>query len=328
MSSIFEEIASRGFAVPALKHDIDEIIRLTIASIQPFLSNNYKSMVSVSDEKSRCFELLGFDIIIDENARPWLLEVNHMPMLGVNTQFDADLKSSVIKGVFTILGLTPGFKRRVMRREKAESEKRINGITSLPLERIFDPNIESRVAAENTDWRQLYPLLPGDISGVETAIGEARTCTMASIDNGAFRARQRAVKSHMKEKHEIPPPRPPKTIPVQRPARTQRRTREPLARQSTPVSFSAIYTRGIPMLPSFAAAPPMFIIDDEEVQRRTVLARQAWAAMRLRINVILFQKVPTTPLIEKVRKPPGLKPMPAVVARPQLKVRMSIHSLL
>jgi hypothetical protein len=109
------------------------------------------------------------------------------------------LKFSVIKGIFTILELSPKFKSTVMKRQKAESEKRINGATSLPMQQIFDPSAESRIAAELTDWKQLYPLLDGDNSAIENALSAVKTMTFASIENGAFRARQKAVLSQLQE---------------------------------------------------------------------------------------------------------------------------------
>ena len=39
-----------------------------------------------------CFELFGFDIFLDENCKPWLLEVNHAPSFEVDTPLDYHVK--------------------------------------------------------------------------------------------------------------------------------------------------------------------------------------------------------------------------------------------
>jgi tubulin polyglutamylase TTLL6/13 len=36
-----------------------------------------------------CFEILGFDVLIDKNGTPWLLEVNHAPSFNCDTALDA-----------------------------------------------------------------------------------------------------------------------------------------------------------------------------------------------------------------------------------------------
>lgn len=35
-----------------------------------------------------CFELFGFDIMIDANYKPWLLEVNMPPAIGIDNYTD------------------------------------------------------------------------------------------------------------------------------------------------------------------------------------------------------------------------------------------------
>ncbi|XP_071819355.1 uncharacterized protein [Apostichopus japonicus] len=50
------------------------------------------------------FELFGFDIIIDANLKPWLLEVNFNPALNEDCPVDAVVKRSLINNVIDILG--------------------------------------------------------------------------------------------------------------------------------------------------------------------------------------------------------------------------------
>lgn len=58
-----------------------------------------------------CFELLGFDIIIDENFKPWLLEVNHAPSFETDTPLDYNIKYNLILDTIIIENVTAKAKR-------------------------------------------------------------------------------------------------------------------------------------------------------------------------------------------------------------------------
>ena len=53
-----------------------------------------------------CFEILGFDILIDKTGKPWLLEVNHAPSFNCDTALDAKVKRRLVHDTFKLLNAT------------------------------------------------------------------------------------------------------------------------------------------------------------------------------------------------------------------------------
>jgi len=51
-----------------------------------------------------CFELYGFDIILDEKLKPWLLEVNVCPSLSSSSPFDKQIKTMLLSDVLHLVG--------------------------------------------------------------------------------------------------------------------------------------------------------------------------------------------------------------------------------
>jgi tubulin polyglutamylase TTLL9 len=52
-----------------------------------------------------CFELYGYDLIIDSELRPWLLEVNASPSLSANTNEDYAMKTEMLHGMLDIIDM-------------------------------------------------------------------------------------------------------------------------------------------------------------------------------------------------------------------------------
>jgi len=52
-----------------------------------------------------CFELYGYDLIIDEELKPWLLEVNASPSLSANTREDYMMKSEMLSGMLDVVDM-------------------------------------------------------------------------------------------------------------------------------------------------------------------------------------------------------------------------------
>ena len=71
-----------------------------------------------------CFEILGFDVLIDENAKPWLLEVNHAPSFQTDSDLDLKVKKAVIMDTFKVLGLNRASRKKNMERIQRETKLR------------------------------------------------------------------------------------------------------------------------------------------------------------------------------------------------------------
>lgn len=53
-----------------------------------------------------CFEVLGFDIILDHKLRPNILEVNHASSFATDSPLDKKIKLDLMRDTFTMLNLS------------------------------------------------------------------------------------------------------------------------------------------------------------------------------------------------------------------------------
>ena len=96
VSSLMETLADEGHDTQALWRQIGEVCVKTIISVQPHLEHTYSTCRGRSDDAgSGCFELLGFDIMMDHKLRPSLLEVNHTPSFRCDSPLDTTVKMAV-----------------------------------------------------------------------------------------------------------------------------------------------------------------------------------------------------------------------------------------
>lgn len=54
-----------------------------------------------------CFEIYGFDVLIDQDLKPWLLEVNICPSLSSGSPLDKRIKTKLVADTLTLVGVRP-----------------------------------------------------------------------------------------------------------------------------------------------------------------------------------------------------------------------------
>ncbi|EPY17626.1 tubulin tyrosine ligase [Strigomonas culicis] len=79
-----------------------------MTSIEFLIYHSLKAMENVMYNDKHSFELYGYDILIDGNIRPHLIEVNASPSLSVTTTSDRLMKEEVLSDAMRLV-IPPGY---------------------------------------------------------------------------------------------------------------------------------------------------------------------------------------------------------------------------
>ncbi|XP_070106306.1 tubulin polyglutamylase TTLL5 isoform X33 [Equus caballus] len=101
MSAMLRYLKQEGRDTTALMAHVEDLIIKTIISAELAIATACKTFVP---HRSSCFELYGFDVLIDSSLKPWLLEVNLSPSLACDAPLDLKIKASMISDMFTVVG--------------------------------------------------------------------------------------------------------------------------------------------------------------------------------------------------------------------------------
>jgi tubulin polyglutamylase TTLL6/13 len=124
LKAAFQYIEKLGVNVDGLWAKIEDMIVKTICSVQPILAHHYFSCQPDDYSNSMCFEILGFDVLLDSNLTPYILEVNHTPSFTTDSPLDLSIKKSVITDTLHLLNLHPNHRKLFHRKQKLEVLRR------------------------------------------------------------------------------------------------------------------------------------------------------------------------------------------------------------
>ncbi|VIO98615.1 Tubulin-tyrosine ligase family protein [Brugia malayi] len=101
LGALLRKLQSNGIDTNLLMVRVEDVVLKALFSVQGQVAAASKNVV----HSKCCFELFGFDILIDSSLKPWLLEVNLSPSLSCDTPLDLQLKSSLVCNVLTLAAL-------------------------------------------------------------------------------------------------------------------------------------------------------------------------------------------------------------------------------
>ncbi|XP_072794975.1 tubulin polyglutamylase TTLL6 isoform X2 [Vicugna pacos] len=118
LSTFNAYMQSHGYNVEQIWRDIEDVIVKTIISAHPVIKHNYHTCFPSHTLNSACFEILGFDILLDHKLKPWLLEVNHSPSFSTDSWLDKEVKDSLLYDTLVLINLRSCDKKKVLEEER------------------------------------------------------------------------------------------------------------------------------------------------------------------------------------------------------------------
>ncbi|XP_026128016.1 tubulin polyglutamylase TTLL4-like [Carassius auratus] len=101
LKALWQYLGSQGVDTTLIWDEIKDMVIKTIITCDPYVNSRVKMHVRSSYS---CHELFGFDIMLDESLKPWVLEVNISPSLHSNTPLDVSIKGQMIRDLLNLAG--------------------------------------------------------------------------------------------------------------------------------------------------------------------------------------------------------------------------------
>lgn len=124
LSFVMKYLAGLGADVEGLQKKIEDSIIKTICCIQPILSHSYNSCQPEDYSNSMCFEILGFDVILDSDLTPYILEVNHTPSFSTDSPLDWEIKQKLITDTLKLVQASHSAQIKYYKKQKILKYKR------------------------------------------------------------------------------------------------------------------------------------------------------------------------------------------------------------
>ncbi|XP_054008645.1 tubulin monoglutamylase TTLL4-like [Hylaeus anthracinus] len=101
LGCLWSRLREEGVDVAELWSKIKDIVVKTVIAAESSMNAAIKENLVSS---YACYELYGFDVLLDENLKPWLLEVNTLPSLQTDSQLDTAVKGHLMRNVLNMAG--------------------------------------------------------------------------------------------------------------------------------------------------------------------------------------------------------------------------------
>lgn len=86
-ASLYQTLADKGIDIDKIKESISYTCAKTMEIYAPLIEQQVTAISNQTDVAGKPFQILGFDLLIDNKLKAWILEINDHPSL--NIYFDS-----------------------------------------------------------------------------------------------------------------------------------------------------------------------------------------------------------------------------------------------
>ncbi|KAH8326132.1 hypothetical protein KR067_002139 [Drosophila pandora] len=146
LSAINNWMRRHNYDVEEFWNNVDDVIIKTVLSAWSVLKHNYHACFPGHDKIQACFEILGFDILVDWKLKPYILEVNHSPSFHTNEQVDREVKRPLIRDTLNLVSTVLADKKQIMREDRKRVKQRLLKIRGEPV--VQKPRLSAGTASK------------------------------------------------------------------------------------------------------------------------------------------------------------------------------------
>jgi tubulin polyglutamylase TTLL4 len=103
---------------------IKDVIIKTCIAHEPQITGTYSRCTR---NRNVCFEIYGFDVLLDSKLRPHLLEINISPSLSSSSPLDKKIKTTLICDTMNLIGIMPYDRKTYEKEMENVLKKRLLG---------------------------------------------------------------------------------------------------------------------------------------------------------------------------------------------------------
>jgi tubulin polyglutamylase TTLL4 len=127
LEQLRKEYEKMGISYEEVFKDVKTLCIKTLMAVEPQITTAMRA----TKHRAQCFEVYGFDVLIDAKLRPWLLEVNVAPSLSSSSPYDKQVKTMLLCDTLHLVGFRIFNRKLVEDDKKKENKHRLLGFEAI-----------------------------------------------------------------------------------------------------------------------------------------------------------------------------------------------------